>query len=157
MFAYNSFVVITRQHLMSRKTLESRISYRVNRMNKEVFIRDDFKDLGDYDQVGRILRKLVSDGRLVRLGYGIYAKAKISSITGKPMLAMRGGFVSAAREALDRLKRLNKQFKGWEISQSELDYNAGRTTQVPANAVFRFKGRLSRNISYNGMSMSRAA
>ncbi len=143
--------------MKTRKTLESRISYRINRMKIEVLVRDDFEDLGGYDQVGRILRKLVSEGRLVRLGYGIYAKAKRSSITGKPMLAAKGGFISAVREALDRLKSINKQFKGWEPSQSELDYNAGRTTQVPANAVFKIKGRLSRNLSYNGMGMLRAA
>ncbi len=142
---------------MTRKTLETRISYRINRMKSEVFMRDDFKDLGGYDQVGRILRKFVRDGRLMRLGYGIYARAKLSSITGMPMLATAGGFVSVAREALDRLKSINKQFKGWEPSQSEQNYNAGRTTQVPANATFHLKGRLSRKLAYNGMRLLRAA
>jgi hypothetical protein len=138
---------------MTRKTLEACISYRINRMKSEVFVRDDFKDLGGYDQVGRILRKFVVGGRLVRLGYGIYARAKLSSITGKPMLATAGGFVGIVREALDRLNSLNKQFKGWEPSQSEQNYNAGRTTQVPANATFKIKGRLSRNLTYNGMRL----
>ena len=141
----------------ARKTLKKRVSYRISRMRRDVFMRDDFEDLGGYDQVGRCLRNLVRKGQLVRLGYGIYAKAKPSSITGKPMLAAKGGFAAASREALDRLRAVNRQFKGWEPSQAEKDYNAGRSTQVPANAPVRIKGRLFRNLSYNGLSLARAA
>jgi hypothetical protein len=32
----------------------------------DVFLRADFEDLGGYDQVGRVLRKIVREGRLVR-------------------------------------------------------------------------------------------
>jgi hypothetical protein len=30
----------------------------------------------------RALRKLVDEGRLVRLGYGVYGRAKVSSLSG---------------------------------------------------------------------------
>ena len=142
--------------MSGRRTLIDKIARRIGRMKRNVFIRDDFADLGGYDQVGRVLRKLVADGRLVRLGYGIYAKAKQSSITREPMLANRGGFVAAAREALDRLSKSNRQFKGWEPSRAELDYNEGRTTQVPANATVVINGRLSRKIRYRNLKLLHA-
>ena len=53
------------------KTLEKRISYRIERGKNEVFIRKDFEDLSDYVQVGRVLRQLVSEGKLIRIGYGL--------------------------------------------------------------------------------------
>lgn len=143
--------------MSSRKTLTERMSYRIARMGREVFMRDDFKDLGGYDQVGRVLRQLVAAGRLVRVGYGVYARAKRSSITGQPMLATRGGFAGVIREALDRLKARNKQFKAWFPSQAELDYNAGLTTQVPVNTVVTIKGRLSRKLAYRDMELLSAA
>ena len=129
------------------------MAQRIGRTRRNVFIRADFADLGGYDQVGRALRKLVVGGQLVQLGYGIYAKARQSSITREPMLANRGGFAAAAREALDRLSKSNRQFKGWEPSRAELDYNKGLTTQVPANAVVVIKGRFSRKISYRNLEL----
>jgi len=42
-----------------KDTLEGKITYRVKRSKTPVFVRDDFKDIGGYDQVGRILRGLV--------------------------------------------------------------------------------------------------
>jgi hypothetical protein len=59
---------------MSRpKTLEERIAQRIARSKGEVFIRKDFADLADYDQVGRCLRHLALKGHLVKIGYGLYA------------------------------------------------------------------------------------
>ena len=43
--------------------LETRVARRIARTQANVFLRDDFKDLGDYDQVGRVLRKLAAKGK----------------------------------------------------------------------------------------------
>lgn len=43
-------------------SLEKRITVRIARMKTNVFIRDDFKDLGGYDQVGRAIRLEVTVG-----------------------------------------------------------------------------------------------
>ena len=45
-------------------------------------MRSDFSKFGDYDQVGRALKELVESGLLVRMGYGVYAKAEKSILTG---------------------------------------------------------------------------
>jgi hypothetical protein len=58
------------------------------------------------------------------------------------MLAARNGFVGASRAAL------NKLGVTWEPTEAERAYNEGRSTQVPANAVVRVKGRFTRRLRY---------
>ena len=114
------------------KTLEKRIAERIARKKGDVFLRRDFEDLGAYDQVGRGLRRLAAKGRLVRLGYGIYARATVSPLSGrivpaKPLPAL-------AREALARLNV--------ETAPSEFEraYGEGRTAQVPTGSYDRRQG-----------------
>ena len=63
---------------MKPETLEDRLLKRIDRKRGDVFLRADFEDLGGYDQVGRVLRELVRKGRLVRVGQGLYARARPS-------------------------------------------------------------------------------
>ena len=56
--------------LLKPDTLESRILKRIERKRGDALVREDFGDLGGYDQVGRVLRKIVREGQLVRLGRG---------------------------------------------------------------------------------------
>ena len=60
---------------MRPKNLETRILKRLARTRGDVFLRDDFSDFGSYDQVGHVLRHLVRTGQLVKIGYGLYARA----------------------------------------------------------------------------------
>ena len=129
---------------MRKKTLIERVQGRMGRKLDDVFLTREFADLGGVGQVLRALRTLVRDGRLVRLGYGVYGRAEPSPISGQPMLSARDGFVGAARAALEKLG------VPWEPTQWELDYNVGRSTQVPINLVFRVKGWFSRQLSYRG-------
>jgi len=124
-----------------RQTLRERIEKRIaSKAGDDVFLPREFADLGGEDQVLRALRGLVRDGRLVRLGYGVYARAIVSRLSGEPMLFSRNGFGSAARQALTKLG------VKWEPTDSERAYNEGRSTQVPLNPVVRVKGRFSRHL-----------
>ena len=67
----------------SRKPLEKRLAERIARKKVTIFLRRDFEDLGGYDQVGRGLRNLTVAGQLVRIGYGVYARAVMSPVSGK--------------------------------------------------------------------------
>jgi hypothetical protein len=124
------------------KSLEKRIAERIARKAADVFVRDDFKDLGGYDQVGRALRRLAAKGQLVKIGYGLYARAMISPLSGKTM--PKKPLPALAAEALDRLDV--------ETAPSSFaqDYNAGATTQVPTGRVIAVRGRISRKIGYDG-------
>jgi hypothetical protein len=62
-----------------RQTLETQLWKRIDRKRGDVFLRADFVDLGGYDQVGRALRQLVRDGRLMKIGSALYARAAVSA------------------------------------------------------------------------------
>lgn len=130
---------------MKTETLETRMLKRIDRKRGDVFLRADFKDLGGYDQVGRVLRELVRQGRLLKLGYGIYARAVKTPLSDKPV-PPKG--LATLTEALDRL--------GVETAPTRLqeDYNAGRTTQVPTDRVVAVRGRICRKLGYDGISLS---
>ncbi len=130
---------------MRTATLETRVMKRMDRESGDVFLRSDFKDLGGYDQVGRVLRGLVRQGRLLKIGYGIYARAVKSPFSDKPV-PPKG--LATLTEALQRL--------GVEMTQTRLeeDYNAGRTTQVPTGRVVAVRGRVRRKLGYDGVSLS---
>lgn len=78
----------------------------------------------------------------MRLGYGVYGRAVMSSLSQKPMLNSANGFTGAARQALTKLG------VDWEPAESEKAYNEGRSTQIPVNPVVRVKGRFSRRLRY---------
>jgi len=128
--------------MRGRQTLRDRLEGRIAKRRADVFLPREFRDLGGEDQVLRALRGLVRDGKLVRLGYGVYGRAETSRLSGEPILAARGGFIGAARQALDKLG------VAWEPTEFEKAYNDGRSTQVPVNPAVRVKGRFVRRLKY---------
>jgi len=111
-------------------------------MTADVFARDDFKDLGGYNQIARALRRLIVEGQLIKIGYGLYARAMVSPLSGQA--GSKRPLPALAAEALDRL--------GVEILPLSFaqDYNTGATTQVPTGRVIAVRGRISRKIGYDG-------
>ena len=128
----------------SQKTLRDRVEALIARRGDDVFLTREFARLGGEDQVIRALRELVRDGQLVRLGYGVYARAERSKLSGRPILTARDGFVGASRDALTKLG------VDWETTEAERAYRERRSTQVPANAVVRVNGRFARRLGYGG-------
>ena len=125
-----------------KQTLENRMSYRIKRSAVPVFVPDDFKDLSDSDQIGRVFRGMVKSDFLIKIGQGIYARSKVSKITGKATLEKP--IQELAKDALTKL--------GVKMTASKFEkaYNKGQTTQVPTGRVIGVKKRVSRKIGYNG-------
>lgn len=111
-----------------------------------IFVRDDFKDIGGYDQVGRILKGLVKKNLLINLGYGTYARSKVSSVSG--MIVPEKPLPELARDLLNKL--------GIEAapSSAEKAYNSGTSNQVPTGLVIGVKSRIVRRLGYNGRYIS---
>ena len=108
-----------------------------------VFQPADFLPFGSEASVKRALKDLTDLGVLVRLGVGIYAKAKPSVISGKPIPA----------QPLEVLgpQALNKLGVRLKESIQTANYNSGRSTQVPTGLVINIgKQRISRKIGFNG-------
>lgn len=127
------------------QTIESRILRRIARKKSNVLLREDFIDLAGYDQVGRALLQLIGKGKIVKIGYGLYAKAKVSSLTGEALPVE--SLPMLAREAMKRL--------GIKVipTRAELDYQAGRSTQVPTGRLIGVNNKISRKIGYKGASV----
>lgn len=65
--------------------LEGRLRISIAQRTDDVFLRTDFAGFGSEAQVSRALRHLVEAGVLVKLGVGVYAKAKRSALSGQPI------------------------------------------------------------------------
>ena len=125
------------------ENLEERITKRIARKRGDVFMREDFRDLGSSVQIGRALRTLIRKGKLLRFGYGIYVRAELSPLDGKPAPAKT--VRELATEALARL--------GAEVTESRAEraYNSGRSEQVPTGRVIAIRGkRIRRKLGYRG-------
>ena len=122
-------------------SIKVQMQKRLGRSKHYVFMRADFKDIAGYDQVGRVLRNLVKDGELLKVGYGVYTKARKNSITGRLMPACSGGSDAVILEALERLN------VDYSLGRSSTQYLSGESTQIPAYTQIetpdRFKRRLS--------------
>lgn len=123
--------------------ITDRIRCSVHRRNDLVFRPADFMRFGSETSVRRAIKKLTNIGVLVRLGVGIYAKAKPSVISGKPIPVQPLEVLGP--QALTKL--------GVRLGQSlqTAAYNSGRTVQVPTGVVVNIgKQRISRKIGFNG-------
>ncbi|MEO6131880.1 MAG: DUF6088 family protein [Saprospiraceae bacterium] len=125
---------------MRLKTLESKVRYRISRSKDNVFLPKDFADLGQRDQVSRVLRSLIGTGDVLKIGYGLYAKATYSRIFNKTQPV--ASLPELAREALNKL--------GVQTGPTYFEklYNERKSTQVPTGRVIGVKERVSRKIGY---------
>jgi hypothetical protein len=123
-----------------------RIKRSVANQGDAVFLRAEFERFGSPAQVGRALRQLTSEGALVRLGLGVYARAKPSVLSGRPIPARPLEVL-----APEVLKKLGIAVMPSRLSQ---DYNAGRSTQLPSGIVLNTgKRRIARRLSFNGQAV----
>lgn len=118
----------------------------MTRMRRDVFLRADFAALGGYDQIGRALRNLVARGSLLKIGSGLYVRARPSTLDGSPTPVK--GLRTLADEALRRL--------GIRTGPTRLEqaYGAGRTTQIPSGRRIAVNKRVRRKIGYSGVLLS---
>jgi hypothetical protein len=120
-----------------------RIKRSVANRDADVFVRADFMLFGSQAQVGRALSELQSEGTLVKLGLGVYAKAKPSVLSGKPIPVKP--LEVLAPEALKKLGVLVGE------SRQTREYNSGGSSQVPAGVVLSVgKRRIQRKLGFNG-------
>ncbi len=105
----------------------------------EVVLRRDLARFGSQAQVSRALKQLVAEGKLVKIGTGVYAKAAPGPISGIPMVRQPLGALAA--ETFDRLGI------PWQLGAAQRRYNERVTTQVPWRTTFDTgKRRISRRL-----------
>ena len=127
---------------MRAASVKVKIAKRIARSKRDVFLRADFADLGSYDQIGRGLAGLSAQGVIIRIGQGLFAQAALSPFDDRPVPTK--GVSELMTEALARCGIQTRP------TRMQLDYNAGRTAQVPTGRVIAVDRRVRRKIGYNG-------
>ena len=107
--------------------LQERVIRSIAARKSVVVFRSELASLGSPAHLSRILARLVSEGKLVRVSRGIFAKTRHNKFTGG--LAPAGMFEAIAAEVFRKLRIDTAP------GQLARDYNAGKTTQVPMLAV----------------------
>lgn len=125
---------------MRKLSIKHRMARSIAVRKGEVIMRGDFRSMGSESQISRALKALITEGRIVRLGYGVYAKARPSSLSGKPV--PRACLAELAQEALIKMG-VNPT-----LGSAQAAYAEGRTKHVPMYTCFNTGNRrISRKIT----------
>ena len=126
--------------------LEERMLRAIRQRSGSVILRRELMNLGSASQITKALMALQERGVIVRIGTGVYAKTRRSSVTGTIVPA--GSLETLGTEALRKL--------GVSVAPGEgaSAYIAGVTTQIPGIFVVNTGGRrITRRISVGGRTM----
>ncbi len=106
------------------------IYLKIKRSRRYVFERKDFDGVASYDQIGRALNQLINRGCLMKIGYGLYTKAKVNSLTSRLMPTNPGGTDAILREVL-RMKGID-----YKIDSLSVKNMMGESTQIPSSMKY---------------------
>lgn len=127
--------------------LQERMLRSIKQRAGNVIIRAELAGMGSASQVTHALQALRKQGALVRIGTGVYAKTRKSSVTGTTIPA--GSLETLATETLKKL--------GVEVmaGKAAAAYNSGKTTQLPGTFVVNTGSRrISRKITVGGRTVA---
>ena len=127
--------------------LQERMLRSIQQRAGNIILRTEVARMGSPTQVTEVLKSLQDKGVIVRIGTGIYAKTRKSSITGATIPA--GSLETLATEALRKLGVAG----GSGVAADA--YNSGQTTQLPGAFVANTgRRRISRKITVGGRSVA---
>ena len=124
---------------------------KINHISSHVFSRGDLtQDHSNQTQLrlNRALIAFIDEGIIIKIAHGLFAKGVSMTIPGGEIQAVLAEpFEAVATEALDKLG------VKWELGSAIRDYNAGKTTQVPAVFSVRLKSRFRGSIHAEGRKL----
>lgn len=125
---------------MPQITVKEKVIAKIKRSTASVFLRKEFDRLGNYRQVSRAVNEVTASGMLVRVGFGLYAKARPSSLSGKPVPTL-----PLLNIGFEAMKKLGVKA---DIGKNAKDLHEGRSTQVPMLPIINVgRSRVSRKIA----------
>lgn len=127
-------------------TMQERMLRAIKQRAGNVVLRQELADLGSASQVTEALKALQARSVIIRIGTGVYAKTRKSSVTGSIVPA--GTLETLGVEALRKLR------VPVAPGAAAAAYNAGTTTQIPGVFVANTgRRRISRRISIGGRTL----
>lgn len=131
---------------MSKATVKDRIRASVRASKEKVFLRGEFDRFGDYRQVSRAVRELALEGVLVRVGYGVYGRARPSTLSGKPVPVE-----TLVTIGLEAMRKLGVKA---DLGKEARELRAGVSAQVPTLPIISIgKARVSRKIGFGNKKL----
>lgn len=125
---------------MAQSTVKDRVIAKIKRSPSSVFLRKEFDRLGGYRQVSRAISEAAASGILVRVGFGLYAKARPSTIGGTPVPI--GSLLNIGLEVMQKIG-----VKA-DVGTDAVALREGRSTQIPMLPIINIgKARVSRKIA----------
>ncbi len=127
--------------------LEDRMKRSIQQRNGNIVLRSDFAAMGSSTQISEALKSLQAKKVIVRIGTGVYAKTRVSSVTGA--IIPVGSLETLAPEVFQKL--------GVAVTAGAAAraYNAGKTTQLPGVFVANTgKRRIKRAIAVGGRKVT---
>lgn len=125
---------------MPQSTVKDRVIAKIKRSSSSVFLRKEFDRLGDYRQVSRAINAAAASGMLVKVGFGLYAKARPSTISGKPVPTVP--LLNIGLEVMQKIGVIA------DVGKDAVALREGRSTQVPMLPIINIgKARVSRKIA----------
>jgi hypothetical protein len=126
--------------------LEERLLRSVRQRNSDVILRAELANMASPSQLSEALKSLQDKGVLMRIGTGIYARTRRSSVTGATIPA--GSLETLATQAF---KKMGVEIKAGKAAE---EYNSRRTTQLPGSFVANTgRRRITRKIEVGGRSV----
>lgn len=123
--------------------IQERLLRSIKQRTSNVILRAELAGKGSSSQVTEALKALQDQGVIVRIGTGVYAKTRRSSVTGA--LIPAGSLESLASETLRKLG------VSVQAGSAAAEYNTGKTTQLPGAFVANTgRRRISRKIEVGG-------
>ena len=110
------------------------------RPNENAFLRKEFSSLGSRTAVTDAIRELIGDGFFVRGGTGVLVKAKYNDI-----IKDFAPVVSPDQFSKEVLIKIGVDP---QPNSALVEYNAGRSTQIPAWLCYRVDRRIVRKIGF---------
>lgn len=126
---------------MPKATVKERITASLRASKDGVFLRNEFDRFGDYRQVSRAMKELAGDGLIVRVGYGVYARARKSTLSDRTV--PEASLVSIGLEAMSKLG-----VKA-DVGKEARALRDGESTQVPMLPIISIgNSRVRRKIGF---------
>lgn len=126
------------------QTISDSIKRSIRRQASDLILRRDLSRFGSISRVDAVIAELIRDGIILRIGSGVYAKARVLP-TGA--VVPRKSLWPLAKEALDKLGI------EYEVHPTIRAYELGVSEQIPMRYVVRTVSRVSRKMSVGQLSL----
>jgi hypothetical protein len=131
---------------MPKATVKERIYASLRTSGDGVFLRKEFDRFGDYRQVSRAVKDLSADGLIVKVGYGVYARARKSTLSDRTV--PEASLISIGLEAMRKLG-----VKA-DVGKEARALRDGESTQVPMLPIISIgNSRVCRKIGFGNRAL----